>query len=475
MTGAPTLPAALLSLALVGAACDSGPAPAAAPAVQAEAPARPEAQVQPAAQTEVKPEPVAAPTPAAAPGGPGPAYFAVDRVGVVRLDGGKFTVLADSPDSLIKGLQVGGDGKVWVAGFQDISRLEGDGFKTVVQAGFSELGASIDDFAVAADGQIWAVPFKGVSHHDGKAWTTEEKAAIGAGSDLLQGVALDAGGRVWVASTHKVHVRDGGVWKDVDLDKAQVRGTLYLDGLALGRDRSVYALASTALLHLGPGLDQAENVQLGGRSGSSYGDFGVSSNGGLVVVDIDTVIAQPAGGPARTFTSGKQFKAGSIHSVAADDGGRVWIGSEAGVTTLGPGDAKVEWPGGSVPELVGDVRDILVVGSGPTELPVAGPVRKGGLTGKLLRGGSPLADVAIEICPSPGMIFTRTPCADAAVKFAGKSDANGVWTIADVPLGSYGIAVKLDGKWQITLGSKLGEGMKEGHLFDTGSLSLDTN
>ena len=59
------------------------PAPAATPDTKADA--------------EILPPPVAS-VPAAPAGPPGPAYFAVDRKGVVRLDQGKFTLLASSPD-----------------------------------------------------------------------------------------------------------------------------------------------------------------------------------------------------------------------------------------------------------------------------------------------------------------------------------------------------------------------------------------
>ena len=65
-----------------------------------------------------------------------------------------------------------------------------------------------------------------------------------------------------------------------------------------------------------------------------------------------------------------------------------------------------------MPELVGEVEAILVVGAGPATLPGAGPQRKGGLTGKILRGGSPQASVPVELCPSPDMMFTDSPCAD---------------------------------------------------------------
>ena len=59
------------------------------------------------------------------------------------------------------------------------------------------------------------------------------------------------------------------------------------------------------------------------------------------------------------------------------------------------------------------------------------------------------------------------------MKFITTTDDKGVWTVQEVPLATYGIAVKLDDKWQITLGERLGQGMKEGQVYDTGSLALD--
>lgn len=495
----------LLSLALLGLACDGGSTADkkadVKPEVKAEVKAEVKPEAKPDAKVEAKPEPVAAATeaepvvdakaepvadakaepaaPAAVappvPGAPGPAYFAVEKVGIVRLDGGKFTVLADSPTGVIKSLQVGGDGRVWAAGYGDLMRLEGDGFKKALSADFSELGGSVDEFAVTADGQVWAATFKGVSHHDGKAWSTEEKASIGAGDDLLQGIAVDPTGKVWVASTHKVHVRDGDAWKTIDLGKAG-RGTLYFEGLGLAPDGSVYALASAALFHIGPALDKVEKVKLAGlNSYGSYGSLSLSTNGTFAVVDIDKVLVMPAGGKSKVYgpRTSKYFQAGKVYAAAPDDSGRVWVSSEGGMTILGPGDAKTEWPGGSVPELTGEIRAMFVVGAGPTELPGAGAVRKGGLTGKLLRDGSPLANVPVEICPSPSMIYSKTPCADGAVKFSAKSDDSGVWTVSDVPIGTYGMSVKIDGKWQITFGHQMGDGMKEGQVYDTGSLTLD--
>jgi hypothetical protein len=42
-----------------------------------------------------------------------------------------------------------------------------------------------------------------------------------------------------------------------------------------------------------------------------------------------------------------------------------------------------------------------------------------------------------------------------------------------VPLGTYGLAVKNGKKWSITLMRDMGDGMKTGQVYDTGSITLE--
>lgn len=450
---------------------DQALAPPAAPEAKAEAPAEAKAEAKAAAGPEeaVPPAPATPPPP----GAPGPAFFAVDKKGIVRLDQGKFTPLKDAPDSLIKNLHVAADGTLWVLGFETIYKLPklgDDGFKTVAKGGFKETG-SIDDFFVVADDDIWVAGFGGVSHWDGKAWTREEKAAIGAGEDTIDGVAVGGDGKVWVASSNRVHVKDGGAWSTLDLGK--IKDKLFMEGVERAADGTVYALASAALLRLGPGAGEVQKVKLGGSGFPSYSDLALGADGTIAVRNLfDLEITSPGAGRTRTWKK-KDYMSEGVRALAVDASGRVWVGGEIGVTILGPGDARVEWPSGAVPELSGEVVGIAVVGAGPAELPQTGPVKKGGLKGKLLRGGQPVAGVDVELCPSPGMLFTKSPCADSSVKFAGKTNADGEWQFDEVPLGAYGIAIKTEGKWRITMGSDLGVEMKEGQVFDAGSITLD--
>ena len=115
----------------------------------------------------------------------------------------------------------------------------------------------------------------------------------------------------------------------------------------------------------------------------------------------------------------------------------------------------------------------MVFGAGPKDLPSGGPLATGGLTGTILRDGAPVAGTTVELCPSPSSFFTKSPCHDAPVKFTAKTDAAGVWTVENVPLGSYGLAIKNGKKWSVTLMSDMADGMKAGAVYDTGSMSLD--
>ncbi|WAS92397.1 hypothetical protein [Nannocystis punicea] len=457
--------------------------------------AKPEAQENPVApplapemkpvKTEAKTEPkphvpeaalVAAPSEPAAPPpvvsqAAGPAFFAVDKKGIVRLDGGEFVPLKDGPDELIKNLHIAADGALWVLGFETIyklPKLDADGFKEVVRGDFRETG-TIDDFFVVADDDLWVAGFGGVSHWDGKAWTREEKPAIGAGDDILDGIAVDREGKVWIASSNRVHVKDRGAWSTLDLGK--IKDPLFMEGVGRAADGTVYALASAALIKLGPGAADAEAVKIGGGSVPSYSDLALGTDGTFAARNLfDLVISTPK---ATKVWRKKDYMSEGVRALAVDASGRVWVGGEIGVTILGPGDVKVEWPSGSVPELSGEVVGVAVAGAGPAVLPATGPVQTGGLKGKLLRGGGPVVGVEVELCPSPKLMFTKTPCADSSVKFAGKTDDQGEWKFDAVPLGAYGIALKSEGKWRITMGSDLGIEMRRGEVFDVGSISLD--
>lgn len=467
-------------------ACDGGSTPD--EARKSEPPAKVETTVETKTETTVetktetpaddKAEPKAEPAkPAAAPltitaGAPGPAFIAVEKKGIVRLDGGKFTPVSGAETGSYRKLQVGADGQVWAADYSQIGRIDSEGFKAVVGDGDARLPNSMTDYAVAADGQIWVAAFSAIDHFDGKAWTSEPVSVLGlAADDFPQAIAVDRAGKPWLVTSQKVFVREADAWKEVDLKSTRARSPYYLTRAALASDGSVYAMGMDSVFQLVDG-QPTKKLKLGGTS--SYSELAVSTDGYLALIDVDKVTAaKPAEGKLQSRRSGRDFKKGLIWAVGVDDGGRVWVGTDAGLSVVAADGSKHEWPSGAAPEIAGEIKSILVLGSGPAELPSAGEVRKGGLKGSIVDNDEkPVVGATLEVCPTPAFIYSKTPCADQPVRFIGKTDAEGAWSFAEVPLGEYGVAVKVGSKWQTTLGFSMHSAMKEGEVHDIGSIKL---
>ncbi len=408
-------------------------------------------------------------TPPPPAGDKGPAYFAVRDRGVVKLDGGEFKVVDGAPDILLRDMHVAADGKLYLLGSKGIMRIEGDKATMVAETSFKTTG-SVDAFAVLEDGTMWAVGYKGISKWDGKAWTTEEKKVLGADVTLIKGVAVDGKGQVWVASSNKLHLLEGEAWTEVDTSAAFKRKPFF-DMVRRAPDGTAYALASSTLVKANA-KDSVEEVDLQLKGFSSLGLLAFADNGIMALRSkVDAVLVRQPSGTSKEFEAGKAFAADSIRAVGVDASGRAWIGTDIGVAIVGPGDEKVEWNSGSVLELAGQVEQIVPIGAGP-DLPEVGPVKTGGLKGKILSDGKGMGDTEIELCPSPDMLFKTSPCGDSPVKFSGKTSAEGEFTFDAVPIGAYGIAVKVGGKWQLTMSSNFGTKMKEGESYDIGSINV---
>lgn len=419
---------------------------------------------------EPKVEEPAVPATPLEPGKPGPAYFAVRDKGIVMLDAGKFTKVEGGPDKLVKEIAQGPDGGVYLLGFEGVMKLEGAKAKLVAETGFGQDTGTLDDFAVTKDGKIWGVGYKGVSFWDGAAWKTEDKAVLGADVTLIRGVAVDATGRVWVASSNAIHTKDADKWTVVDISK-QFKRQAFFDDVGLGPEGVAFAMASDTLLKLAA-PDKLETVKVGEKY-AMLGELGFSSLGvGGLKTGLDVVTRIMPDGKQTNFSAKKDFAAAQIEDVTPDDSGRLWIATDTGVAIMGPAAEKVEWKSGSVDELAGQVEVIGVAGAGP-ELPAAvGPVKTGGLKGKILKDGKGFASAEVEICPNPSSWFTKSPCAESPTRFSATTDAEGNFEMKDVPLGAYGLAVKVADKWNLTYGAEYGAGMKEGETYDIGSITL---
>ena len=433
------------------------------PAEKAE---EPEAEEKPAE------EPKAAAAALPEPGEAGPAYFAIDDKGVFMLEGGAFTKVKKGPDKLVKQMSIGGDGKPYMLTYDGIMVLDGAAAKVVAKTSFKKTG-SVDAFAVTPEGEIWTAGYKGVGHFVNKKWAVEDKKVLGDDVTLLQGVAVDKEGRVWVASSNKLHYKDKEAteWKDADLSKVTERKPFF-NGVAVDPSGGLVASASSAVIKI-DGVDKLSSVSIPSDMISSYDLLSYAPNGiGALKTSVKMLARIEPGGNSTTYKMGDDFQGTRVVALSVDGKGRLWIGTDIGVGVVGPNDERGMWMMGSVPEIAGKVKGILVVGAGP-DLPEVGEQKKAStFTGTILLDGKPLAEAPIEICPEPSSLIKTSPCEDSPIKFSGKTDAEGKFSFADVPLGAYGVGVKAGEKWKITFSGEYGAKMAEGKPFDIGKLKF---
>lgn len=438
---------------------------------QAKAEEKPaEAEEKPAKAEEQPAKAAAAALPE--PGEAGPAYFAIDDKGVFMLDGGAFTKVKKGPDKLVKQMSIGGDGKPYMLTYDGIMVLDGAAAKVVAKTSFKKTG-SVDAFTVTPEGEIWTAGYKGVGHFANKKWAVEEKTVLGDDVTLLQGVAVDKEGRVWVASSNKLHYKDKDAteWKDADLSKVTERKPFF-NGVTVDPSGGLVASASSAVIKI-EGTDKLSALSLPSDMIKTFDLLSYAPNGiGALKTSVKMLARIEPGGNSTTYKMGDDFQGTRVVALSVDGKGRLWIGSDIGVNVVGPGDERNTWLMGSVPEIAGKIKGILVVGAGP-DLPEVGDQKKAStFSGTILLDGKPLAEAPIEICPEPSSLIKTTPCEDSPIKFSGTTDAQGKFSFADVPLGAYGVGVKPGEKWKITFSGEYGAKMAEGKPFDIGKLKF---
>lgn len=400
---------------------------------------------------------------------PGPAWFVVEKVGLVKLDAGVFTLVGGT-EKFPSAAALAPDGAVWVVG-SAVWRYEGDAPKLVGSR--EEVGGSLlTGVTVGPKGGVWAWGTNVIANYDGARWTTWKGPDFGDKYVFTKGIAVDGEGRAFVADSNRLFVYDGGAWKKIyDGSKLPEGKAINLSAPAIDANgalliptfRGMMRYADGALA-LGP---RADGFQMGsgGHAFAPDGTFHAVSLAKLLVFGPDAKLV-------RVFEPAKSdVKAKAFRTVTPDARGRSWMATDNGVVVVNPDNSAVQWEPGTVPALSAQVKDIVVVGAGP-ELPAEiGPVATGTVRGHLFRGDVPAKGVRMELCPRPGMMFHKSPCENAAFVRSATLDDDGGFSFPDVPLNNYGVAAYVDGGWHTTMGAQCA-GMKPGETCDLGRLTI---
>ncbi len=388
---------------------------------------------------------------------PGPAYFGVDQVGVVRLgvDGTVRKIL--SHHHRVHDLVLAPDGRtVWAGGYGGVWRIVGDRAEKVGDISAVEVAPTPDGGVVvlglkpdqSEPGRVTFELVQGIHRYRDGSWTEvktyQRTRADGLEAWLLHDVAVDREDRIHLGSS-------GGWWREHEAEWTRFGTpepsleTLFFTEITQGNDGVLFGTCNGGLFYVTPDDDMFRVPIDPGEEG--FHDVTVAPSGEVALVgDRDQVIRIRPGEAARSKSLHDLDAPGLVvRDVGIDGQSRTWVATDDSVTVLSPDDEVLQhWARGTVPEVRGAVRSLVVLGDGPA-LPRQHAQVVGTVIGKLT-GENARQYRTLTLCLHPAELaapkaeLERTgslPCDPGAVVGTSEVRRNGEFRFEKVPQGSY--------------------------------------
>lgn len=368
-------------------------------------------------------------------------------------------------------MEVCSDGKIYAGTYSGIAVFDGQKWESIA---IGDTSSSADYLACAPDGSVWVGYFGGVSQYKNGGWTmfTSDLFYTGEYSGALAGLAVAPDGTVWVASLDAVSSYDGSAWKEYRKGKG-FDDDISPHGLAVDSKNRAYTAD----------YDKLYVFENGKWSSVKMGDVWTINS--LTVDPQDRVWVNTSISGVRIYDGSKwtgySFPKGQIHSNGVymaefDKSGRTWLAMAYGIDVLVNG-TWTYFRMDNADLVDNEFAAVAVVGDGPP-LPAAMTKKTGSIAGQVTRGGSPLANAEMEFCVEAigGIYFGDTPCSDQPLVKQVTADADGKFSVADLPVGYYILTIKLDDKWS-SMGAYGSDRIlvEEGKETDLGEVTMKTD
>jgi hypothetical protein len=296
----------------------------------------------------------------------------------------------------------------WVAHYEGVSYFDGKSWQTYtvkeVLATDPEAYGLVNDIAIAPDGAVWVVTVNSIAVFANDKWTVYEEDAGFEKKYFFENIAFDSQSHPWITSSSGLFTRDGLSW-----DFYPSRDIATPQGIA---------------------VDSLDRVWVG-----------TLSQGLLIFENESWLKFTPQNSTLASY---------NVRALATDTTGRVWIGTAWGLHVV-EGDTWASYQM-SNSDLVDDNITAIAVSMGGPTLPAAHKKAPGAITGRLVAvNGSPLVNVAIEVCVETiyGSYSGATPCEGHPYMRNAVSNADGVFTIENLPSGFYNLAIHTGETWML--------------------------
>jgi hypothetical protein len=297
-------------------------------------------------------------------------------------------------------------GNIWVAHYQGVSHFDGADWTTYPseKLGSGEYVDLLRDIVISPDGTVWAVTDSSIARFDGEGWQVFEE---GQGFDQaydFQRIIVDNEGRPWATDNRVLLMYDGTTWEVIECPSSD-----YIEGFA---------------------IDEFGRVWVGTRSGVSVFD-----GSEWITYDVKN----------------GSLSTNRVESLAIDERGRVWVATAWGLSVF-DGEQWVTYHMHNSGLLDGWNEHILIVGTGP-DLPEPEEKPTGSISGQIMQDGQPWGNMGVEVCVlnlGAFQYFGDTPCDGQPFLRSTTADADGKFSIPDLPPGRYFLVVQLsDTKWLV--------------------------
>ncbi len=400
------------------------------------------------AATSPTPTPVPTPTP---PPIAGPACFGSFGYGVTCLHNNEWITYNRGNDTLtgdqIIDIAVCPGGEILVLHVQGLNLFDGKLWRNYGQGwGYGSPAA----VACAGANDFWVAHYRGVTHFDGQNWRTypvkETLTHDPETYELLKDIAVAPDGAIWAVTANSIAAFTNGEWVVYEEGAGFDKRYLF-ENIAFDSHGRPWVTTSLGLFNYdAPFWNFYANQELTSPQGLTIDPqdrvwVGTFSSGVLVF---------ERGGWIKYTAQNSALASENVRVLTTDAQGRVWVGTTWGLYVI----EGEKWTGYflSNSDLADDaITAIAVVGQGPA-LPAAQHKAPGALTGKLVTAdGVPLANVAVEVCVETIYSSYRgtTPCEGHPYVRTAVSDADGVFTIENLPAGFYNLATQNGESWML--------------------------
>jgi len=342
------------------------------------------------------------------------------------------------PTSMIKAIAFDQQGRVWIGRYKEVVVFDGNEWMSYSSDLFGLSGyATPEDIAVDQQGRVWVATPSGVGMFDGSGWASYDESR-GMYKQAVNAIVVGHDGRIWVATAFGVEVYDGSRW------------TSYGSEACYKCDVEV------------KGLDAVRSLAVDAEGRILAGTFGAIFTGYLFVFDGQSWTSSAVGGR-------------SVDYIDTGAAGRVWLGTSLGIMVF-EGTRWTSYIEANSGLADNQISAFVVVPPGPGSLPERMPLKAGTVSGRVLRGGQPLAGAEVSVCTNVSYpYYYVTPCGGQV--FSATTDGEGRFRIERVGIGTYELVIRTpEGDYYTRVGG-MGQlpssiTVKEGETTDLGDLGL---